>query len=401
MITELNAIVELEKQLNIIIPHKTGELSPAKIGYRCIDGRRVIGLSLPNSHISDLSFFQNFEHLRELYLSNNNITDVDHLDGAVSLVTLWLNKNNITDIGPLAKLTNLRELWLNENQIESISPLRHTDSLEQLWLSNNRIRDIVPLQDLYNLRILDLRSNPIQKLPPWVVARGKMDVNWKNDRFYPEGITLYNNPLTDPPPEVVQLGKETMKAWFRSGNAIPINELKILLVGHGGVGKTTLVKCLTGRSPDPDEKETHQINITNDRYTFNGQDISINFWDFGGQEVMHSTHQFFLSRRSLYLLVLDGRRDEDAEYWLKHIESFGGDSPVLIVLNKTDTNPRYDVDRIFLQKKYPFIAGFCKTTCKPDNITGINSLYAAIESALDKTGPKTRTIQRLVSQRAY
>jgi hypothetical protein len=45
---------------------------------------------------------------------------------------------------------------------------------------------------------------------------------------------------------------------------------------------------------------------------------------------MHATHQFFLSKRSLYILVLDGRKEEDAEYWLKHIESFGGDSPVLM-----------------------------------------------------------------------
>jgi GTPase SAR1 family protein len=43
-------------------------------------------------------------------------------------------------------------------------------------------------------------------------------------------------------------------------------------------------------------------------------------WDFGGQEIMHGTHQFFLSHRSLYLVVLDGRHDrakQDAEYWLK------------------------------------------------------------------------------------
>ena len=73
---------------------------------------------------------------------------------------------------------------------------------------------------------------------------------------------------------------------------------------------------------------------------------------------MHATHQFFLSRRSLYVLVLDGRRDERPEYWLRYIESFGGGSPVLVVLNKQDTNPSFDVDRIALRRKFPFIKGF-------------------------------------------
>jgi internalin A len=65
----------------------------------------------------------------------------------------------------------------------------------------------------------------------------------------------------------------------------------------------------------------------------NGErEIKVNFWDFGGQEIMHATHQFFLSKRSLYILVLDGRKDEKPEYWLKLIENFGGDSPVLVVI---------------------------------------------------------------------
>ena len=63
----------------------------------------------------------------------------------------------------------------------------------------------------------------------------------------------------------------------------------------------------------------------------------MNVWDFGGQEIMHSTHQFFLTERSLYLVVLNGRdglEDEDAHYWLKMVESFGEGSPAIVVLNK-------------------------------------------------------------------
>ena len=44
-----------------------------------------------------------------------------------------------------------------------------------------------------------------------------------------------------------------------------------------------------------------------------------------------SQNQFFLTQRSLYLLVLNGREggeDADADYWLRLIESFGAESPV-------------------------------------------------------------------------
>lgn len=33
--------------------------------------------------------------------------------------------------------------------------------------------------------------------------------------------------------------------------------------------------------------------------------VSFSVWDFAGQEVYYSTHQFYLSRRSLYLCVFD------------------------------------------------------------------------------------------------
>ena len=112
-----------------------------------------------------------------------------------------------------------------------------------------------------------------------------------------------------------------------------------------------------------------------------GRDVKIHIWDFGGQEIMHATHQFFLSQRSLYILVLDGRKEQDPEYWLKHIESFGGDSPILVVLNKVDENPSHDVNRLFLQRKYPGVA-FYRVSAKEN--TGIAYLRRALGEALER-----------------
>ncbi len=93
---------------------------------------------------------------------------------------------------------------------------------------------------------------------------------------------------------------------------------------------------------------------------------------------MHATHQFFLTKRSLYLLVLDSRLTQEenrVEYWLKIIQSFGGDSPVLIVGNKIDQHP-LDIDRTGLKKKYPNIVGILETSAATG--TGIEELKAAI-----------------------
>jgi len=90
----------------------------------------------------------------------------------------------------------------------------------------------------------------------------------------------------------------------------------------------------------------------------------LNMWDFGGQEIMHATHQFFLTKQSIYLLVLDSRLTQEenrVEYWLKLIQSYGENSPVLIVGNKIDQHP-LDIDRTGLQKKYTNVAGIIETS---------------------------------------
>ena len=50
------------------------------------------------------------------------------------------------------------------------------------------------------------------------------------------------------------------------------------------------------------------------------------FWDFGGQEIYHATHQFFLTKRSLYLFVWEARKEEESrhfDYWLNVIKLLG------------------------------------------------------------------------------
>jgi internalin A len=161
-----------------------------------------------------------------------------------------------------------------------------------------------------------------------------------------------------------------------------LNEGKLILIGRGEVGKTSIVKRLIDGSFNGDEVKTQGIQINKWFVRSDKQVFRLNVWDFGGQEIMHATHQFFLTERSLYLLVLNGREggeDQDAEYWLKLIEGFGGESPVIVVQNKIGQHP-FDLNYRGMKARYPQIRSFVKTDCKDE--TGLADLRKQIESTL-------------------
>ena len=146
-----------------------------------------------------------------------------------------------------------------------------------------------------------------------------------------------------------------------------------------------MLKRLLFDTFDKGEQKTERILINPWDITPHGkEEVRLNVWDFGGQEIMHATHQFFLTQRSVYLLVLNGRdglEAADAEYWLKLIESLGAESPVIVVLNKIKAHP-FDVNRRALQAKFPAIREFVRTDCADG--TGIKELRAAIERETDR-----------------
>ncbi|MBE9592406.1 MAG: leucine-rich repeat domain-containing protein, partial [Proteobacteria bacterium] len=183
----------------------------------------------------------------------------------------------------IGKLTNLTNFYLSGNQLETVPE---------------------EIGKLTNLTVLDLSKNQLKTLPEEI---GKLTNLTK--------LYLSGNPLESPPLEIAERGIEAIRSYFKSLKVEirALNEVKVLLVGDGGAEKTSLVKQLLGEEFDKHEPQTHGINIRD----WNVGDIQVHSWDFGGQEIMHATHQFFLSKRSLYILVLDGRRDEKTEYWLK------------------------------------------------------------------------------------
>ena len=81
--------------------------------------------------------------------------------------------------------------------------------------------------------------------------------------------------------------------------------------------------------------------------------MQTHLWDFGGQEIYHSTHQYFLTHTALYILVADNRKeDTDFDYWLFTASMLGANSPIIIVLNEKEGRKK-ELNETELRQSFP------------------------------------------------
>ena len=119
-----------------------------------------------------------------------------------------------------------------------------------------------------------------------------------------------------------------------------LNEARIIILGDKGAGKT----CIARRLVDPEsemttpEESTAGVETLNWKVKGNKGMINVSIWDFAGHTVTHAAHQFFLSERCLYILVYNGRTQGDLRYWLDHVNNYGGNSRVVVLVNLFDRN---------------------------------------------------------------
>ena len=153
----------------------------------------------------------------------------------------------------------------------------------------------------------------------------------------------------------------------------PLNELKIVFLGDGEAGKShTIARLLQDGKQVNDFKNlsTPGIVIKDKYYTIGGKKIQVHFWDFGGQEILHSMHRMFLTEKTVYVVVLnvrEGNQDERARYWLHNLRSFASGAPAMLVLNKMDMNKNASVNEKDLRAMYPNLTRIVKMSALEDS----------------------------------
>jgi internalin A len=255
------------------------------------------------------------------------------------LTVLDLSGNKLTALpDDLIKLKHLRALSVEDNQFSNV-PLCifQLKSLQQINLSKNKIRTVpVEVLNLTNLNKIMLAQNPIEQPPIEIASQGIKSIKNYFEAIYKE---------------------ETVRVF----------EAKLLVVGQGEVGKTYLTNRLIHNEVNLETLSTEGIEIKKWIISSNiGTNFRINCWDFGGQEIYHSTHQFFLTKRSLYLFIWTARVDDDItsfDYWLNVIRLLSEESPVLVVMNKSDERIK-SIDEKSIKDKFSNIVKFYRVSAK-------------------------------------
>ena len=316
-------------------------------------------LDLSGGRITDITALSPLLALQTLDLTNTRVSDITPLVSLSSLRWLNLNRTQVSDVTALASLSTLHSLYLKSTQVSDITPLASLSSLQTVDLASTRVSDGTPIASLSALQTLDLCNTRVRDLSGLLdLIRGGLPVKWTS-QWQGTGMYVENCPLTNPPPEIVQQGNDAVLNYFAERTKTggdQLYEAKMLIIGDGGAGKTSLLRRLyQPNQPMPAEAESTK-GISIHRHTFtlkNGRTFRLNVWDFGGQEIYHATHQFFLTHRSLYILLDDTRKDDKSvqdpcfRYWLGLVEVFGGGSPVLIFQNeKSGRSKSIDLDGI-------------------------------------------------------
>lgn len=289
-------------------------------------------LDLDNNQISSLPrILGELAKLTRLDIDDNGLLSIPpQIGNLVELAFLYARRNRLSSLpADIGNLTNLTLLDLGANQLSSLpQELGNIKNLITLDLDENQLLSLPPeIGKLTNLETLHLRDNQLSELPPELGELQNLTT-----------LNLANNRLSDAIMAAKERGTRELLAYLRSlkeGEAL--YESKLVLVGEGEVGKTSLVEAMKGKAFVKGRTTTHGIEISQLDLPHPQLDktITLNAWDFGGQPVYRVTHQFFFSRRSLYLLLWSPRMGVeqcDVEGWIKRIKLRVGDEARIIIV---------------------------------------------------------------------
>ena len=117
-------------------------------------------------------------------------------------------------------------------------------------------------------------------------------------------------------------------------------ELKMILLGESGVGKTAIIKRYLYDHFDEERTPSTTMNYVEKKITLNNRNIRLNIWDTIGQEKYRSLSKLFLNDTQIVILVYsidDSNSFEQLEYWNKlYKEQLGNNILLGLVGNKVD-----------------------------------------------------------------
>ena len=351
-----------------------------------------------NTQIKDIKALECLKNLKLIYLWQTPVFDISPLQDLLQLQELHIDYTKVKDLSYLKNLVQLHSLDISSTQVSDLTPLINLMQLQQLYISNIKIRDLTTLNNLTQLQQLDVQNCKIKDFEAIIPFLDKKQ--FPNLRE----LNVHGNPLNDVEEKYLGTENENVldrlrkfyKQWLK-GERRRLYEAKLILVGEGAVGKTSLKQKLKANKiyvAKPNKTPSTE-GILYEPWDLKGclvegmkRDVRINIWDFGGQEVDHQTHQFFLSRNSFYVYVSNSRLSDAQskfDYWLNIIHKLAPESPILLVRNLFDNQQEPYRFKEWL-KKYPeqISAKPITIDCTEKDNAGVNEVLEYIKTKISE-----------------
>ena len=369
--------LEITKLINLTSLNLGGN-GLRKLPHEIIQLTNLTALRLHNNQLGTLPLeITQLTNLMTLTLGNTQLSTLPlEITKLTNLTALMLHDNQLSMLPPgITKLKNLKVLTLGENQLSTLPPeIAKLKNLTELDLGDNQLSTLPPgITKLTNLKVLTLGHNQLSTLPPEIAKLKNLTE-----------LNLGDNPLKQPPVEIATSDDniERIRNYFKelkTQGEDYVYEAKLILVGEPGAGKTSLAKKLLNPKYKLSSTElmTKGIDVKKWSFPYSKEiPFQCNIWDFGGQDIMHATHRYFLTKRSLYIVVADNRKeDTDFYYWLNMLELLSGKSPILIVLNEKFKYKKYVPENIL--KSFKSVLKVCHVNLA--NNSGLADLSKSIQ----------------------
>lgn len=302
-----------------------------------------------NPKLKQIAFSAPLPALERLVLSECALTDLSLPAGMQRLYWLEARRNKLKRLSFDGQFPALEWLDLSENELTDLRIPKGLGRLGHLYLNKNQLSGLRFETPLRLLRTLHLRGNRLNALPDNLLSCTAL-----------ETLYLHGNAWQGNLASVVPEGESAnafvpVRDYLRElqKGHIANDRVKVIIVGNGRVGKTSMFRRLKGLPFRKDEKFTHGVQLGDlskeELPAVKTPGLQANVWDFGGQEIFYATHQFFLTDNAVYVLAwtaeenvaLYRERDKATlptnekwrprEYWLDNIRRRAPNSPLLIV----------------------------------------------------------------------
>ena len=331
---------------------------------------RLITLNASRTNLSHLRDISDISCLTTLYIQYCKLSDLGPISRLQELRSLIVANSDVRDISPLEDLPKFFHLICQSTSVEDLSPLRRLVTLIALDCSRSKVRDLSPLGQLDKLFDVDVSYTDVSDLTPLAASKALLNLRISGCHIdhlpfrLVENNTLQNlcafeTKIPEIPDEVLSTSPmdnclERVRAHISdlSSDSTEMADVRLVILGNGGVGKTQIARWLSGEPFDANWDSTHGIRIvgpTSDSCP--AATLHLRIWDFGGQDIYHGIHALFLGRPAVLMPVWTEDRENRPEiaeegitfrnnplaYWVSLATHQGDrDNPVLIVQNKCD-----------------------------------------------------------------